>query len=132
MIIESFQTEKLKDLPVGTYSLYASKPVRDGTKLGAATVTVTLTQWLDNPPTNSKWRLSRLKFAAKFIIKKDDLMWQLALLEQVLAFANDGKCDRVFRFICMGKTISNQQDWHKLQNNCRLIREEKERGLING
>ena len=130
MIIESFQIEKLKDLSVGTYSLYSADRVHEGMAVEAATVT--LTQWLDKPPTNSKWRLSRRKFVAKFIVKKSQLSWQLPLLEEVLQFANDGKCDRVFRFISLGTPISSHQHWETLKNNCRLIREEKGRGLIDG
>jgi len=130
MMIESFQTEKLKDLPVGTYSLYSGRVGVSYECIGN-TATVTLAQWLDKPPTSSKHRLSQLNPVAKFKVTSKCVGWQLPLLEEVLQFANDGKVDRVFRFISLGAPISSHQHWAMLKNNCRLIREEKERGLIN-
>lgn len=128
MIIDSYDNEKKKDLPVGAYSLYALGRIDEW--MGGETATVTLAQWEAKGKSGSK--LPMRKPVVKFKVNNYDLSWQLELLEQALEFANEKKCDRVFRFISLGASISSQKDWATLKNNCRLIREEKERGQING
>jgi hypothetical protein len=150
MKINSYAEEKEKGYPAGSYSLYSMDPVHEGMTWGTATVT--LTQWLDKPPTNSKYRLSRIKFAAKFIVQRDKLSWQLPLLEQVLYFANkgkllhQGKIDLVFRFIESRRAksgnyyarhtsqaiISNQRDWNCLESNCTLLKRDEALEVRNG